>query len=179
MGLLKPEILIYKKNFRELFLQQYIKLAFLRSTERIPDIDSTSLIISTSSWILARCIKNEENKQKRSSSEENSFNELSSSSNIASEHSSDYVSTLLSEIGITEPSKVAEFVVPRMLKAIDHLSKRDIDNDGLLEQSHNEDWMDTTLRADKIVYSQARWLLALNSLSILLTKLGRRERLIS
>ncbi|HET7390742.1 MAG TPA: GH116 family glycosyl hydrolase, partial [Nitrososphaeraceae archaeon] len=62
--------------------------------------------------------------------------------------------------------------VPRMLKAIEHLKSRDIDNDGLLEQSHNEDWMDTAVRAGKIVYSQARWLLALNDLSSLLSRLG-------
>lgn len=33
--------------------------------------------------------------------------------------------------------------------------------------------MDTTIRADKIVYSQSCWLLALNDLSALLSKLGR------
>jgi hypothetical protein len=60
-----------------------------------------------------------------------------------------------------------------MFKAIEHLNSRDIDNDGLLEQNHNEDWMDTAVRAGKIVYSQACWLLALNDLSSLLSKLGR------
>jgi glycogen debranching enzyme len=35
--------------------------------------------------------------------------------------------------------------------------------------------MDTTLRAGKIVYSQACWLLALNDLSALLSKLGRNS----
>jgi glycogen debranching enzyme len=55
------------------------------------------------------------------------------------------------------------------------LNIRDIDSDGLLEQNHNEDWMDTTLRAGKIVYSQACWLLALNDLSALLSKLGRNS----
>jgi hypothetical protein len=70
---------------------------------------------------------------------------------------------------------VAEFVVPRMIKAIQYLNRRDIDNDGLLEQSHNEDWMDTALRAGKIVYSQACWLLALNDLSSLLCKLRRTK----
>jgi hypothetical protein len=42
-----------------------------------------------------------------------------------------------------------------MLKAVEYLSKRDTDNDGLLEQEHNEDWMDTAIRTGKIVYSQA------------------------
>lgn len=129
-----------------------------------PDIDSTALIISTTSWILARAIKQLHNTTTSSSSE---------TSVIASEHSSDYISALLSKAGITDPQKVAEFVVPRMLKAIEHLKSRDIDNDGLLEQSHNEDWMDTAVRAGKIVYSQACWLLALNDLSSLLSQLGK------
>lgn len=54
-------------------------------------------------------------------------------------------------------------------------NSRDIDNDGLLEQNHNEDWMDTILRAGKIVYDQACWILALNNLSTLLSKLGREK----
>ena len=75
---------------------------------------------------------------------------------------------------MTDPSKVAEFVIPRMLKAVEYLSGRDIDNDGLLEQNHNEDWMDTVLRAGKIVYSQACWILALTNLATLLSKLGEK-----
>ena len=62
-----------------------------------------------------------------------------------------------------------------MLRAIEYLNRRDIDSDGLLEQNHNEDWMDTTIRAGKIVYSQSCWLLALNDLSALLSKLGRNS----
>jgi len=76
-----------------------------------------------------------------------------------------------------DPTKVAEYVVPRMLKAVEYLFSRDVDNDGLLEQSHNEDWMDTVLRAGKIVYSQACWILALNNLSSLLSQLGRMMNL--
>ena len=64
---------------------------------------------------------------------------------------------LLSKLGMTDLLKVAEFVIPRMLKAVEYLSSRDIDNDGLLEQNHDEDGMDTVLRAGKIVYSQACW----------------------
>jgi glycogen debranching enzyme len=60
-----------------------------------------------------------------------------------------------------------------MLNAVEHLSNRDTDNDGLLEQNHNEDWMDTVLRAGKIVYSQACWILALSNLASLLSQLGR------
>jgi hypothetical protein len=62
-----------------------------------------------------------------------------------------------------------------MLKAIDYLVTRDIDNDGVLEQNHNEDWMDTCLRAGKIVYSQACWILALNNLSYLLSELSNND----
>jgi hypothetical protein len=97
-------------------------------------------MISTSSWVLARCLK-----RRQSLSETSSVPD--SATVIASEHSSDYVSALLSKLGITDPLKVVEYVVPRMLKAVEYLSRRDIDNDGLLEQNHNEDWMDTVLRA--------------------------------
>ena len=138
---------IYQAGFSEVYGQN-------------PDIDSTALIISTTSWILARVLK----EQEQNSSFSPSFSEPSSTV-VASEHSSDYVSALLSKVGITDPPKVAEFVVPRMLRAIEHLNSRDVDDDGLLEQGHNEDWMDTAVRAGKIVYSQACWLLALNDLS--------------
>jgi hypothetical protein len=43
-------------------------------------------------------------------------------------------------------SKVINHVVPSMLNAVDYLANRDIDDDGLLEQEYNEDWMDTALR---------------------------------
>jgi hypothetical protein len=45
----------------------------------------------------------------------------------------------------------------------------------LLEQNHNEDWMDTVLRAGKIVYSQACWILALKNLTTLLVTIGRQD----
>jgi glycogen debranching enzyme len=62
-----------------------------------------------------------------------------------------------------------------VLKAVEYLEKRDVDNDGLLEQGHNEDWMDTALRAGKIVYSQGCWIYALVNLSVLLSKLGKSK----
>jgi Glycosyl-hydrolase family 116, catalytic region len=135
-----------------------------------PDIDSTALMISTSSWVLARCLKD-----RQSLSESSLTAKEDDDAIIASEHSSDYVSSLLSKLGMTDPSKVAEFVIPRMLKAVEYLSSRDTDNDGLLEQNHNEDWMDTVLRAGKIVYSQACWILALTNLATMLSKLGRNN----
>ena len=147
---------IYQAGFSEIYGQN-------------PDIDSTALMVSTSSWILTRSLLKDEQEQ----SSENSSLPPPAPPTIASEHSSDYVSALLSKIGITNPSEVIKLVVPRMLRAIEYLNSRDIDNDGLLEQNHNEDWMDTILRAGKIVYDQACWILALNNLSTLLSKLGR------
>ena len=144
---------IYQAGFSEVYGQN-------------PDIDSTALIISTTSWILVRSLIDIQSL---------SENPKPTQTTTASEHSSDYVSALLSKVGITDPIKVAEFVVPRMLKAVEYLFKRDIDNDGLLEQNHNEDWMDTAIRAGKIVYSQACWILALSNLSSLLSKLGRDD----
>ena len=123
-------------------------------------------MISTTSWILARCLKS-----RRYLSEPLSTSD--DSTIVASEHSSDYISALLSKLGMTDPLKVAEFVVPPMLSAVEYLFSRDIDNDGLLEQNHNEDWMDTILRAGKIVYSQACWILALSNLASLLSQLGK------
>ncbi|MDQ3902673.1 MAG: glycoside hydrolase family 116 protein [Thermoproteota archaeon] len=142
---------IYQAGFSEIYGQN-------------PDIDSTALMISTTAWILDKSLK-------RSSLS----SEPSNISTTASEHSADYVSGLLLKLGITDPTKAIDFLVPRMLKAIDYLAKQDLDNDGLLEQNHNEDWMDTVLRAGKIVYSQACWILALKNLSILLSVIGRKN----
>jgi hypothetical protein len=148
---------IYQARFSEVYGQN-------------PDIDSTALMISTSSWILARSLKDGQAITKTTS-------RVVAKSIIASEHSSDYISSLLLKVGITDPSKVLDFVVPKMLKAVEYVKSRDTDNDGLLEQGHNEDWMDTILRAGKIVYSQACWILALSNLSILLSMLGRKNKL--
>lgn len=122
-----------------------------------PDIDSTALMISTTSWIFDAHLK----------------------SGLVSAPSFSPAFTNLQELKISSvvsnPSTVMEFVIPRMLKAVDYLATRDTDRDGLLEQGHNEDWMDTVLRAGKIVYSQACWILALSNLSSLLSELGRTE----
>jgi glycogen debranching enzyme len=142
---------IYQAGFSEIYAQN-------------PDIDSTALMISTTAWILNKSLKH---------------NYLSSGSSMvsttASEHSADYVSGLLVKLGITDPTKAIDFLVPKMMQAVDYLESRDIDNDGLLEQNHNEDWMDTVLRAGKIVYSQACWILALKILSSLLVTIGKQN----
>ena len=145
---------IYQAGFSEVYGQN-------------PDIDSTALMISTSSWILDRSIKDTQSASETPTAARQTI--------IASEHSSDYISALLSKLGMTDPLKVAEFVIPSMLKAVEYLSSRDIDTDGLLEQNHNEDWMDTAIRAGKIVYSQACWILALRNMALLLSHLGRED----
>lgn len=61
-----------------------------------------------------------------------------------------------------------EYLIPFLFRGIDFLTSRDVDNDGILEQDYNEDWMDTILRDGKVVYSQACWLMALTSFANLL-----------
>jgi hypothetical protein len=117
-----------------------------------PDIDSTALMISTTSWILSILLA------KRDS--DNSGPSISTSVRIPLDATSPYVEKRF--------AKTLDFAVPRMQRAIEYLAKRDIDGDGLLEQNHNEDWMDSIMRAGKIVYSQACWILALSNFSALL-----------
>jgi glycogen debranching enzyme len=116
-----------------------------------PDIDSTALMISTTSWILARLLQKRGNNKSVVSA-----NSQSNKSSSSGGHS------LLSIIGLTD------FLVPKMNKAVSYLVSRDIDNDGLLEQDHNEDWMDSVMRRGKILYSNATWILALENYSNLL-----------
>jgi hypothetical protein len=122
-----------------------------------PDIDSTALMVSTTSWIFDACLRSGLLLEPSFSSSHAGGQEFKMSSIVS------------------KPSAVMDFVIPRMLRAIDYLENRDIDGDGLLEQDHNEDWMDTILRAGKIVYSQACWILALSNLSSLLSELERKK----
>ena len=126
-----------------------------------PDIDSTALMISATSWILNAYLK------------AGLFLPPPPSSSLLSSVEQELDKRISSVV--SDPSVVINFAIPRMLKAVDYLVSRDIDGDGLLEQGYNEDWMDTVLRAGKIVYSQACWILALNNLSELLSELGNRE----
>jgi glycogen debranching enzyme len=148
---------IYPAGFSEIYGQS-------------PDIDSTALMISTTAWIMKKALK-------RHSSSYSSNRQVDDqiSATMASEHSADYVSSLLRKLGITDPAKAIDFLLPRMLKAVEYLLRRDTDSDGLLEQNHNEDWMDTILRAGKIVYTQASWILALKNLSALLLALDKEN----
>ncbi|MGN6708894.1 MAG: hypothetical protein ACTHKF_06050, partial [Candidatus Nitrosocosmicus sp.] len=133
-----------------------------------PDLDSTALMISTTSWILTK-ILNDKNTTHSNNSVSNDNTTVSSKLHNPSIQVSKYSRSKSN----TSFQKVVDFVTPRMVKAIDYLQNRDIDNDGLLEQNHNEDWMDTGLRAGKIVYSQACYILALNNLAYLLSEIGQ------
>ena len=90
---------IYQAGFSELYGQN-------------PDIDSTALMISATAWILNKSLKHKS---------------LSGGSSMvsttASEHSPDYVSGLLLKLGITDPTKAVDFLIPRMLCAVDYLAR--------------------------------------------------------
>ena len=143
-----------KNNFSEVYGQN-------------PDIDSTALMLSTTSWILnvlltEAAIGSVSHQRLVSSSIHSSAKneEIRPSSSSASTTKEEHRETL-------------DYLVPCMSKGIDYLKSRDTDDDGLLEQNHNEDWMDTVLRAGKIVYSQACWILALKDFASLLLKMER------
>ncbi len=165
---------------------------------RSPDIDSTALMISTTAWILDVYLKAglysyyqslpewvstsnppipslpPESTRPLSSADYN--NQQLLSSNKQDQHlpvAHKHVTPPLKFI--SKPTELIEFLVPRMLSAVAYLASRDIDNDGLLEQGYNEDWMDTALRAGKIVYSQACWILALSNFYSLLNEIGNKS----
>jgi hypothetical protein len=127
-----------------------------------PDIDSTALMISTTAWILSNLIDLKDNPSAEPA--------ITLSLN-------ERVDNRKSEIPFSKVSlsDIINFLVPCMLKAVTYLQGRDIDNDGLLEQKHNEDWMDTLLRTGRVVYSQACWILALKNLFLLLKKIGKNK----
>jgi glycogen debranching enzyme len=127
-----------------------------------PDIDSTALMVSTTSWIFDACLRSGA-----------AF--LEDSPSFSFLHASGQELKKKTSIVFKPSTAVMDFMILKMLRAIDYLKSRDIDGDGLLEQDQNEDWMDTTLRAGKIVYSQASWILALRNLSSLLSQLGRNK----
>jgi glycogen debranching enzyme len=128
-----------------------------------PDIDSTALMVSTTSWIFDACLRS-------------GVVLLEGPPPFSFSHASRQELKKNEASMVFKPSKaVMDFIIPKMLRAIDYLESRDIDGDGLLEQGHNEDWMDTTLRGGKMVYSQASWILALRNLSSLLSGFGRNK----
>lgn len=149
---------IYQNGFSEVYGEK-------------PDIDSTALMISTTAWILSRCLSLKEDENIITKNNNNSKLNYNKRSNIAKSYLSSYSYKHMKKLERTNTSMVAEFVIPRMFKAVQYLISRDIDDDCILEQSYNEDWMDTVLRTGKIVYSQACWIMALTNLSILLSKI--------
>jgi hypothetical protein len=102
------------------------------------------------------------------------YRKQSSSKSVRQSSTLNQLSMPLSRV-ILKPAELIEFIVPRMVVAIQYLASRDIDNDGLLEQGYNEDWMDTALRAGKIVYDQASWILAASDFSSLLRQIGEEN----
>jgi hypothetical protein len=50
---------------------------------------------------------------------------------------------------ILSTTSIIDFVIPKMNKVINYLISRDMDNDDLLEEDHNEDWMDSVVRTKK------------------------------
>jgi len=146
-----PTTIYYNRRFCEVYGQT-------------PDIDSTALMIYLTSWILTRLV--EVNKQTLNHVLFDLQTSMTEGSQVIQVDSGFF------KISIND---VINFLVPRMLKAVIYLQNRDIDNDGLLEQKHNEDWMDTLLRTGKVVYSQACWILALKNFSILFRKIGNKK----
>jgi len=124
-----------------------------------PDIDSTALMISSTAQILTAFIQDFMAARKTSTELERS----------ADGKQTCYYYHTLTYIHLI---KAINDLIPRLLSAIRYLYSRDVDDDGLLEQDFNEDWMDTALRAGKTVYSQACWLMALRALHSLLSILG-------
>ena len=172
-----PSTIYHGQGFSEVYAQN-------------PDIDSTALMISTTSWILDVYLKaglysyyeNLSEWESISSPPNPSFPPQSAENSLSSAdyHKQQGLPFATTPYKpplkiISRPTELIEFLVPRMLAAVDYLARRDIDSDGLLEQGHNEDWMDTALRAGKIVYSQASWILAVSNLSSLLYEIDLKS----
>jgi hypothetical protein len=135
-----------------------------------PDIDSTALMVSSTSWILFKLLN------EKIIASVNNTTSIADDTATASFTNHRSLTKRGSSLATSDfLANVINYLLPRMLNAVKYLRSRDIDNDGLVEQGYNEDWMDTALRAGKVVYSQACWILALQNLSLLLSKLGDFE----
>jgi len=153
-----PTTIYYERGFCEVYGQN-------------PDIDSIALMISTTSYILSNLLDLKDNSPTTNTKAAEPLITLSLNETIDNERREENERIPFSKFSLND---IINFLIPRMLKAIKYLQNKDIDNDGLLEQKHNEDWMDTTLRIGKVVYSQASWILALKNLSVLLKKFGNQ-----
>ena len=153
-----PTTVYYEKGFCEVYGQN-------------PDIDSTALMISTTSYILSNLVDLKDNSPAATTNTAEPVITLSLNESIMDNKRRGENEIPFSKFSLND---IINFLIPRMLKAVKYLQNKDTDNDGLLEQKHNEDWMDTTLRIGKVVYSQACWILALKNLSVLLKKIGNQ-----
>ena len=153
-----PTTVYYEKGFCEVYGQN-------------PDIDSTALMISTTSYILSNLVDLKDNSFTTTNEAEPVITLSLNESIMDNKRIGENETIPFSKFSLND---IINFLTPRMLKAVKYLQNKDIDNDGLLEQKHNEDWMDTTLRIGKVVYSQACWILALKNLSVLLNKIGNQ-----
>jgi len=133
-----------------------------------PDIDSTALMIYATSWILFNLLEKKENANNNSES----LLDLNEKSPLPYLYNITETKKIKKSKLYPLAYKVLNCVIPKMEKATAYLTKRDIDNDYLLEQDHNEDWMDSIMRIGKIVYSNASWILALKNFSKLLKRLN-------
>ena len=147
-----PTTIYYEKGFCEVYGQN-------------PDIDSIALMISTTSWILSTLLDLKDNPTTKSEP----VITLSLNERMDNRRENEIP---FSKFSLND---IINFLIPCMLRAVIYLQNRDIDGDGLLEQKHNEDWMDTILRIGKVVYSQACWILALKNFSVLLSKIGYKK----
>jgi hypothetical protein len=150
-----PTTIYYEKGFCEVYGQN-------------PGIDSIALMISTTSCILSKLLDIKDNSITKSTEP---VITLSLDESIDNKRRVESEMIPFSKFSLND---IINFLIPCMLKAVKYLYNKDIDNDGLLEQKHNEDWMDTTLRIGKVVYSQACWILALKNLYFLLKKVGNQ-----
>src|SRR5215213_138605 len=121
-----------EKEFEGALPSTIYQIGFSEVYGKNPDIDSTALMISTTSWILGNWSLRHGDMYASKDSREKV---------VASTDSADYVSGLLAKIGVTDPLKVTNYTVPRMIKAVDYLSKRDIDGDGLSKSITKTGWI--------------------------------------
>ena len=130
-----------EKEFEGAIPTTIYQVGFSETYGKNPDIDSTALMVSTTAWILGNwSLRHGDQSASKDSQQEKV---------VAAKDSADYVSGLIAKIGATDPVKVTHYTVPRMIKAVDYLSKRDIDGDGLSKRITKTGWIQR--------FEQARW----------------------
>jgi hypothetical protein len=167
------------KSFTGALPTTIYQAGYLEVYGKNPDIDSTTLMVSTTSWILSHLIQQRlGNKSQRGERGNRRRRHPNNNSQVGFRNgtaSFPYHLKSRAQFHLDDFTTLLNFITPRLLAAASYIEKRDIDHDGLVEQGHNEDWMDTALRAGKIVYSQASWILALKNLSMFLETLSEQR----